>query len=154
MSVLAEQKQLYLRTSIDPSVPETVFMDEDAVNKIIINLIGNGIKFTETGGISLDITQRQHNLVIRVQDTGVGIPEHMRDVIFESFRQADASSTRVHGGSGLGLAICRNLCAAMGGSIRVESEMGKGSIFVVTLPLVHTPVNGAKEETAYAVPNI
>jgi PAS domain S-box-containing protein len=135
MSILAEQKKLQFSTHVDESLPDVILTDEDALNKIFTNLIGNAFKFTQEGSVSLEVLQQDTNLVIKVTDTGIGIPIHMQQIIFESFRQVDASSTRVHGGSGLGLAIVHNLCVAMGGNVRVESKPNEGSTFVVTLPL-------------------
>ncbi len=135
LSVLAEQKKLDLRVEIDPEMPATLRVDEDAVNKILINLVGNAVKFTEKGHVIVRLAQRADALRIEVQDSGIGIPVHQREIIFDSFRQADGSTTRQYGGSGLGLSIVRNLCRAMDGSIRVESEVGIGSTFLVSLPL-------------------
>jgi len=135
LAVLAEQKKLALRIEIDPEMPTTLRVDEDAVNKILINLVGNAVKFTKKGHVIVRIAQREDALRIEVQDSGIGIPVHQREIIFDSFRQADGSTTRQYGGSGLGLSIVRNLCRAMDGSIRVESEVGIGSTFLVSLPL-------------------
>lgn len=135
MGVLAEQKHVEFNIHIDENVPETLHIDEDATIKVISNLLGNAFKFTESGSVSLTITPQGNNIAVEVKDTGAGIPAHMHEIIFESFRQVDASSTRVHGGSGLGLSIVRNLCQAMGGSIRLESEPGKGSTFTAILPM-------------------
>jgi PAS domain S-box-containing protein len=135
MSVLAEQKQLEFRTELDATLPDIVRTDEDALLKIVTNLLGNAFKFTEKGSVTLSIKPQGENFVLAVRDTGLGIPAHMHEIIFESFRQADGSSTRKHGGSGLGLSIVRNLCQAMGGTIRIESEPGQGSTFTVVLPM-------------------
>jgi signal transduction histidine kinase len=116
-------------------VPEVVMLDEDAITKICTNLVGNAFKFTESGSVRLHLMFSSEGLIVEVSDTGIGIPAHMQEVIFESFRQVDASSTRAYGGSGLGLSIVRNLCLAMKGSIRVESKSGQGSTFIVTIPL-------------------
>lgn len=140
LAVLAEQKQIAFTTIIADSLPELVETDEDALIKILTNLLSNAIKFTHTGGVTLTIAQQNDNMVIEVRDTGIGIPTHMHDIIFESFRQADASSTRKYGGSGLGLSIVRNLCHALHGHIRVKSEVGVGTTFTVTLPLLQHPV--------------
>jgi len=141
MSILASQKSVAFTVAIDPMLPEFVKVDEDAITKIITNLVGNAFKFTERGAVALKISKDDESLVIEVRDTGIGIPAHMQEIIFESFRQADASSTRAYGGSGLGLSIVRTLCIAMGGTVRVESKPGAGSTFTVTLPLeVEQPV--------------
>jgi PAS domain S-box-containing protein len=135
MSILAAQKDLRFNIDLDPALPESIVSDDDALNKIITNLVGNAFKFTEKGEVTLKIGQDQGALLIQVRDTGIGIPAHMQEIIFESFRQADQTSTRAYGGSGLGLSIVSNLCSVMGGTVRVESTPGQGSTFIVTLPL-------------------
>lgn len=138
MGVLADEKNIGFEVNIDDQLPEILYADEDAVTKIVTNLLGNAIKFTDEGTVSLNLSQCNGEWIIEVMDTGVGIPHHMHDIIFERFRQVDGSSTRKHGGTGLGLAIVRNLCQAMGGNVILESEPGKGSKFTVNLPLVTT----------------
>ncbi len=123
------------KRNIDPSVPPQILVDEDAITKIITNLLGNAFKFTDQGSVTLKLTQIGTNLVIAVKDTGIGIPMHMHQMIFERFRQVDGSSKRVHGGSGLGLAIVQKLCMAMNGTVQVQSVVGEGSTFTVTLPM-------------------
>lgn len=143
LGVLAEQKGVNMHLDIDTELPQTVRMDEDALNKIMVNLVSNAVKFTQKGYVTLRVAKRNDqsndqsnsHLNIEVQDTGIGIPVHQREIIFESFRQGDPTSTRQYGGSGLGLSIVRNLVNALHGTIRVESEVGKGSTFIVTLPL-------------------
>ena len=121
--------------------------DEPRVEQVAINLISNAFKFTAEGSVTLDIgvNQDAHTWTIRVIDTGIGIPPHALDLIFEEFRQVDGSPTRAYTGSGLGLAIVRNLVRLMNGSIVVESELGKGSTFTVTLPLVEEKQKDAKQ---------
>ncbi len=135
MSVLADEKKLTFAAEIDPDVPPVILIDEDAITKIITNLLGNAFKFTEKGGVNLNLSQRNNNLVIAVRDTGIGIPTHMHNAIFERFRQVDGSSNRTHGGSGLGLAIVQKLAMALNGTINVQSAVGEGSTFTVMLPL-------------------
>ncbi len=135
MGVLAEEKLLKFNVDLDPALPPTIFIDEDAITKIVTNLLGNAFKFTEKGGVNLDLTQKDNTIVIAVQDSGIGIPTHMHDVIFERFRQVDGSSKRTHGGSGLGLAIVQKLTLALNGTINVQSVVGEGSTFTVVLPL-------------------
>lgn len=135
MAVLANQKSLDFRTTISESLQDNIIIDEDALTKILTNLLANAFKFTQAGSVSLDIARDNDKLVIKVQDTGIGIPEHMQEVIFESFRQVDSSSTRAHGGTGLGLSIVHNLCVALNGVIRVDSKPGQGSTFTAVLPL-------------------
>jgi signal transduction histidine kinase len=135
VSVLGEQKGLTFETRVDSSMPEVFFGDPERTTQVVVNLLSNAFKFTETGSVTLEIERRSVTWQIKVSDTGVGIPPHALNYIFEEFRQVDGSSTRVYGGSGLGLAITRKLCITMGGNIHVESTLGKGSIFTVTLPL-------------------
>ena len=135
MSVLAEQKNLKFRVEIDPAVPAQISADGERLSQIAVNLLSNAFKFTEQGSIILSTRALNDELLIEVKDTGIGIPPHATSLIFEEFRQVDGSSRRAYGGTGLGLAIVRNLCRMMDGSIRVTSEMGQGSTFIVTLPL-------------------
>jgi signal transduction histidine kinase len=135
---LAADRDLHFTTTVDADVPETLVGDVQRVEQVVLNLLSNAFKFTEQGHVTLrvsaDLSTRQWK--VAVQDTGVGIPPHALDLIFEEFRQVDGSSTRAYQGSGLGLAISRNLVRIMEGQITVESEPGKGSTFTVTLPLV------------------
>ncbi len=141
LSSQAQQKRLSISCDIDPSVPELVLGDTGRIRQVLINLIGNAIKFTHQGSITIRITtiESQSNslpqLHYAIEDTGIGIEESAQQRIFEAFSQADGSTTRQFGGTGLGLAICSQLVELMGGSIGVQSEMGKGSIFWITLPL-------------------
>jgi signal transduction histidine kinase/AmiR/NasT family two-component response regulator len=109
--------------------------DPTRLRQILYNLISNGLKFTEAGEIRVTARHDASGLVIRVADTGVGIPPEALGKLFGKFSQADASTTRQYGGTGLGLAICRHLAELMGGGVEVESEVGKGSSFTVRLPL-------------------
>src|SRR5262249_41621304 len=122
-AILAEQKGLDFSALVDANLPETILIDEDALQKIISNLLANAFKFTEIGKVALLAYRRDDNLVVELKDSGIGIPAHMRETIFESFRQVDASATRAYGGSGLGLSIVQNLCTAMKGTVRVDSEL-------------------------------
>ncbi|ETR74351.1 MAG: Hpt sensor hybrid histidine kinase [Candidatus Magnetoglobus multicellularis str. Araruama] len=113
--------------------------DADRIKQILINLIGNAMKFTKTGEIKVIVQQDQthhvHGIKFEVHDTGIGISKDQIDVIFEKFTQADHSIQRQFGGTGLGLSICKRLVGLMGGQIEVESEVSKGSIFSFTVPL-------------------
>jgi signal transduction histidine kinase len=135
MDVLARQKGLNFVTSIDPSLPDRLMVDEDAITKICTNLLSNAFKFTDKGEVSLKMSSKDQQWIIEVHDTGIGIPAHMHHTIFEAFRQVDGSAQRVYGGTGLGLSIVERLCKAMNGGIRVSSVVGEGSTFTVTLPL-------------------
>ena len=126
-----------------PDVPRTVLGDQLRVRQILFNLLGNAVKFTETGQIEVRLSVRPPeggvmlpHLLLEVQDTGIGIPQEKIDKIFESFSQADDSTTRRYGGSGLGTTIARQLTLLMGGAIGADSVLGKGSRFWVRLPLI------------------
>ncbi len=133
--VLAENKKLAFEVTVDPSLPTTLYGDEESLSKIVINLLSNAIKFTHQGKVALDLQNRGKEWAILVTDTGIGIPPHAREYIFDEFRQLDQSSKRLYGGTGLGLAIVQKLLRAMGGTVTVDSEVGKGSTFTVLLPL-------------------
>ncbi|QUD88340.1 hybrid sensor histidine kinase/response regulator [Phenylobacterium montanum] len=121
--------------------------DPVRVRQVIYNLVANGLKFTDAGAVKLTIDSGADGVRITVRDTGIGIAPEQAEHLFDKFVQADSSTTRRFGGTGLGLAICRELCEAMDGRIRVESQLGSGSAFIVDLPLQRA---GA---TAYAVPD-
>jgi PAS domain S-box-containing protein len=136
LAVKAHNKGLDLVCDIDSVVPERVLGDPSRLNQILMNLIGNAIKFTDDGEIVLRITQEPDAaaadsvcLHFAISDTGIGIPADRQVSIFEPFVQADSSTTRKFGGTGLGLAICTQLVGMMGGKIWVESELGRGSTF-------------------------
>lgn len=134
--VLADEKSLSFSTAVADDVPLVIRMDPDALSKIMTNLLSNAVKFTEQGSVQASIRREGENLVIAVTDTGIGIPTHMQEVIFERFRQVDDSSTRAHGGTGLGLAIVHHLTQTMNGKITVDSAVGVGSTFTVSLPVL------------------
>jgi signal transduction histidine kinase len=136
MQVLAQQKGLDFEFSVDPALPEMVIADPERITQIGANLLSNAFKFTEQGSVKLELECNDSEWIIRVTDTGVGIPPHAIDYIFDEFRQADGSYMRAYGGTGLGLAIVRSLCRMMNGSVRCTSELGEGSVFTVTLPLI------------------
>ena len=135
MDVLAKQKGLGFIIEVDDSLPKQVEIDEGAITKIVTNLLSNAFKFTHEGTVNLKMWARDKVWVIEVKDTGIGIPAPMHDVIFESFQQVDNSFKRPYGGTGLGLSIVQHLVKIMGGSIRLESTVGKGTTFIVTLPI-------------------
>ncbi len=141
--VAAAKKGLAMRSKFDVNLPRAILGDPVRLQQIIVNLFNNAIKFTRKGGIFLEAkalhpADGAPQLHISVSDTGIGIPVEQQQAIFEAFSQADISTTRGYGGTGLGLSICTRLAALMGGSIRVESELGQGSTFHVTLPLNET----------------
>ena len=132
-----DQKPLEICARVSPGVPKFLIGDPTRLRQLIVNLVGNAIKFTEEGNVVLDAeleerTGDEVHLHLSVSDTGMGIPLEKQHVIFESFAQADGSTTRRFGGTGLGLTISRQLVELMGGRIWVESEVGKGSTFHFT----------------------
>lgn len=147
--VLAEQKRLQFETRIDPTMPPAVIGDHERLSQIVINLLSNAFKFTHEGSITLEVKRADEMWQIIVTDTGIGIPPHALNYIFEEFRQVDGSSTRVYGGSGLGLSIVRNMLQMMNGNVKATSDLGKGSTFTVTLPLV-TPSDQTREVNSLA----
>jgi signal transduction histidine kinase/CheY-like chemotaxis protein len=135
----AKDKGLALNYVIHQDVHTHLVGDPTRLRQILLNLFNNAIKFTDKGEVSLEVAQLSEKdgeieLRFSVRDTGIGIPEEVRKKLFQSFSQADASTTRRFGGTGLGLAICRKLVELMGGAINVTSEPGKGSTFWFTLP--------------------
>jgi signal transduction histidine kinase/CheY-like chemotaxis protein len=134
-SAVAEQKDLRFRMEIAPEAQGVYLGDSTRVRQILYNLISNALKFTETGGIDVNVTLAEPGLVFSVRDTGIGIPADRVEQLFEKFEQADTSTTRKFGGTGLGLSICRDLASLMGGSIKAESRLGEGTTFTVSLPL-------------------
>ncbi len=133
---LAEEKGLRYVTTLD-GLPDQIVGDPVRLRQIATNLICNAVKFTEEGEVQVTVKRAGDDLwQIVVTDTGIGITPEAQEYIFDRFRQADASPTRKYGGSGLGLSIVRELAMLMGGGVHVKSEVGKGSTFSVTLPLV------------------
>ncbi|UWQ91744.1 response regulator [Rhodobacteraceae bacterium M382] len=139
----AQEKSVGLSVDIDGTVPRWLSGDDRRIQQILFNLVGNAIKFTETGQVTVRVTCERNckNPVLRfeVEDTGIGIPEAKLDKIFERFSQAEASTTRRFGGTGLGLTIARMLANAMGGEILVRSKVGQGTLFTVFLHLDPVP---------------
>ena len=131
---LVQDKKLKLINSIPKEVP-LVDADENRLQQIMHNLVGNAIKFTQKGYVSVLSEVKNGTLSISITDTGIGIPEEKMDVIFNSFEQADGSTQREFGGTGLGLSVTKQLVELHGGTIEVSSEKGKGSIFTFSLPL-------------------
>ncbi|MCS6835740.1 MAG: sensor histidine kinase [Anaerolineae bacterium] len=135
MQSLAEEKGLSFTLSLAEDLPPTIYSDEELLTKIFVNLVGNAIKFTDQGFVRITAKREATSWTAIVQDSGPGIPPHMHQAIFERFRQVDSSPTRRHGGTGLGLSIVKSLVLSLNGSIRLESALGEGSSFIVTLPL-------------------
>jgi len=156
----ADEKGLGLQYEVDPAAPTWIEADETRLRQILVNLLGNAIKFTEQGEISVEVRDapgKIEHLEIRVLDTGIGIPADKHDSIFDTFSQADSSTTRMYGGTGLGLAISRRLADLMEGRLTVESDHGSGAVFILVVPVkVAEPprevVAGNIEELAERLP--
>jgi PAS domain S-box-containing protein len=138
----AARKNIELIYHVESDVPPAVKGDITRIRQILVNLLGNALKFTHEGEISLTVEplllsekSGEHRLKFAVRDTGIGIPDEAKARLFEAFTQADASSTRKYGGTGLGLTICRRLIELMDGKIWLESKVGEGSVFFFTLNL-------------------
>jgi two-component system sensor histidine kinase/response regulator len=143
LSIRTHSKKIELLTRLAPEIPMYVIGDPGRLRQVLFNLIGNAIKFTETGEIMVQVTadpQGSHrgHLLFAVSDTGVGIPKEKLNSIFEKFTQADSSTTRKYGGTGLGLAISKKIVELMGGTIWAESDEAKGSTFYFTVKLTET----------------
>jgi two-component system sensor histidine kinase ChiS len=138
---LVDQKPLQLTNKVGSDLPP-VKADEDRVQQIMHNLVGNALKFTKEGTVTVSAVEQDGALAITVADTGMGIPPDKFDTIFQSFEQIDASTTRSHGGTGLGLSITKQLVELHGGTIKVDSQAGQGSQFTFTLPLYTGAYNG------------
>jgi PAS domain S-box-containing protein len=132
----AEKKGIELRTFSSPDFPRFLLLDEIRIKQVVFNLVGNAIKFTREGHVHIhtsfkNMSEKAGELVIEVEDTGIGIPESQKELIFEAFRQQSGQSSREFGGAGLGLPISRRLVEKMGGTIEVSSKEGEGSVFRV-----------------------
>lgn len=177
----AEEKKLEFKLVIDKDIPVLVKGDAARINQVLINLVGNAIKFTEKGKVSLKVQKvksptvnepddtsgqtveplNSEHLNFKIEDTGIGIPADKLNTIFESFTQANVSDTRKYGGTGLGLTIAENLIELFGSKLNVESEVDKGSVFSFTVNLdsYHQPADNILpaetiQETALAIENI
>lgn len=163
----AREQGITLEVSVDSQMPGAMMLDETRLRQVLFNLVGNAIKFTHDGGVTVRATakplknlatdakqaqetqERQYyTLTVTVRDSGIGIPQGQVERIFEAFEQQEEQSTRRYGGTGLGLAISRKLARMMGGELEVKSEPGTGSVFTVTLPQVEATVEQAEDEGA------
>ncbi len=132
VTVKAKALELHL------GIPETLLIesDEHRIRQILVNLVNNAVKFTDSGSVGIELREDDGRAVISVHDTGIGIGVEHMDKLFKAFSQI-VTDDRIREGSGLGLYLSRKICTLLGGDIRVESEQGKGSVFTVTLPLCH-----------------
>jgi signal transduction histidine kinase/CheY-like chemotaxis protein/HPt (histidine-containing phosphotransfer) domain-containing protein len=141
LSPMASKKGLVINYTYDDNIPSSIIGDPARINQIITNLVGNAIKFTEKGHVSLSVTAEKRDVVniylfcFVIEDTGIGIPEDRHDILFRKFMQVDASTSRKYGGTGLGLAISKELAELMNGTITFSSSLGQGTIFSVRIPL-------------------
>ena len=132
----AEEKRISLEVDVENSLISQRFVDPVRLRQILLNLVGNAVKFTHHGGVILRVRESGRQLVrFEVEDTGIGIAEGHQKRLFQPFTQADSSTTRRFGGTGLGLAIVRRLSERMGGTVGMCSRLGEGSVFWVELPL-------------------
>ncbi len=140
MNATAEEKNVEFIYHYDNRIPPYLQLDPVRIKQLILNLVGNGVKFSENGYVCVRVVKLEESndntvrLRFEVEDNGIGIPEDKRDIIFENFTQSDNSTTRQYGGTGLGLAICKRLVKIMGGDIGVKSEVGVGSTFWFEIP--------------------
>lgn len=149
---MARQKGLALQIEADALAPSQLVVDSQRLQQILKNLLANAVKFTEHGKVSLHVRAGgQGRVRFEVCDSGIGIAREQLQVIFEAFRQADGSTRRRYGGTGLGLSISRDLAERMGGSIQVDSEPGRGSCFILELPLQGAPASNAADISAAPV---
>jgi CheY-like chemotaxis protein len=146
---VAQQRALSFEVTVSPACPAVLDSDRQRVEQVLRNLLSNAFKFTEQGGVKLDVAAgAQGEVVFAVSDTGIGIPAEQQQRVFEAFQQADGTISRKYGGTGLGLSISLELARLLGGTIAVHSEPGKGSTFTLTLP-AQAPVG---DSTAPAPP--
>ncbi|EXL09661.1 ATP-binding protein [Aquamicrobium defluvii] len=141
LAARAYARNIGIGCHVAPDVPRMITADPGRVRQVLLNLLGNAIKFTDDGGVALVITRQRHGDIDRIRftvtDTGAGMNQSDLERIFHEFEQVDGTSTRRHGGAGLGLAISRRLVAAMGGTLSVSSAPGEGSEFILELPATH-----------------
>ena len=157
LALRAHQKKLELSCDVDSDIPDVLRGDPNRLRQIVLNLIGNAIKFTPEGEVSIRVelissTPEDREIQFTVADTGIGIPEDRQDSIFQPFQQADASTTRRFGGTGLGLTISRSIVLMMGGRMWLDSEPGKGSRFHFTARFIVAAQPQPQSRVSYAPP--
>ena len=135
ISIEAHNRGLELITDFTEDVPLVVFSDPTRIQQILLNLVKNAVKFTSSGYIKVSLSNQDDNLFFEVIDSGIGVPEEKKQLIFKEFCQADASTTRKFGGTGLGLSICKNLASLMNGNIGIKDNPDGGSIFWFSIPI-------------------
>jgi signal transduction histidine kinase len=148
---MIKPEALELSSRVEDGLPQ-LFSDRDKLRQILLNLIGNAVKFTERGQIRIAARREEEWIAVAVTDTGPGIPKDKLDFIFEEFRQLDGGATRPHGGTGLGLSISRHLARLLGGDIFVDSVEGRGSTFTVKVPATYRAVEPPKANDTTRVP--
>ncbi len=147
LSARAHAKAISLSAYVAPDVPDLIAARDRTLRQILFNLVGNAIKFTEKGGVGIEISRKHSDLVIAIQDSGIGMTAGECERIFSEYQQANAETSKKFGGTGLGLSITRGLVAGVGGSISVKSKSGDGTTFTVLLP-VFTHAENSRSSTA------
>jgi signal transduction histidine kinase/CheY-like chemotaxis protein len=133
--IRCKEKGISLQVTVGVDVPEFLYGDSHRLNQLLVNVVGNAVKFTRAGGVFLHCRHAAGMLFVEVRDTGIGVSADKQAQIFEPFVQADGSTTREYGGTGLGLAICQRIARLMGGEITLQSQLGVGSVFSLRLPM-------------------
>ena len=152
-SIQTARKNLKLIVNLDSNLPETILLDDLRLRQILFNLIGNSLKFTEKGGVTINVhcsknvpDSKYINLYLEVSDTGIGIPEKEIITVFEPFKQTHGQNASIYGGTGLGLSIVKRLVEMMNGSISLESQVGKGTKFTISLPNIELANNSISQK--------
>lgn len=155
LTPLANEKDLTLSLKYNPDLPEMIEGDEHRISQILRNLIGNAIKFTHEGGVTVTVEpsylNKERTHLISIEDSGIGIPQNQIEMVFDKFNQANNASTRQYGGTGLGLAITKELVELMEGEIHLDSIEGQGSTFSLNIPLINRPDLKAPDRNANPV---
>lgn len=150
---LAKKKNLQISWRLLTAIPSHIETDPTRLKQILINLISNAVKFTEQGTINITLSLSDNALVIAVIDEGIGIAQNKLNKLFTSFNQIDNSTSRQYGGTGLGLSISQNLAHRLGGHIKVQSQLGEGSTFIITLPIISKKPQSILETLLFCSPS-